>query len=59
MNGRLERLDGRLELVSEANYQHIVWELREARIQKWKKRIRRTCYLIGWSAFFAALWRYR
>jgi hypothetical protein len=53
MNGRIERVDARLEIVSEMNYQTINDELEADR----KLRIRRR--IEGWIAlacFFAYLW---
>jgi hypothetical protein len=53
MNGRIERVDGRLEIVSEINYQTVNDVKEDARREKLKRRIE------GWVAlacFFAYLW---
>lgn len=58
MNGRAERTDGRLELVSEANYSTVVKLLEEAR----QERIRKRWKWIGLGLLFACecvfIWQY-
>lgn len=48
MSGRIERVDGRMELFSECSYQHVMEVIHEERIRRWKSR--------AWKAFLFLVW---
>ena len=54
MNGRQERTDGRLEIVSEMNYSTINEELQAERQRRIKKRIKAVLTMVG-SALYVWL----